>query len=929
MASYINNIFQNARIQDVQAFTPDWNFLAQGQAQLSATQKKNFSDFAQRYNSIIDGELSREDNVALRDKYKKDAEEFVKQVSGMDLTDPRNVKAADTLFTPLVDNKLYIRDILNTRAVRDSYAKAQQQSVSMNPAERDLYNEDSLKQMNYFLQDFRMASPDQAINMQAPSYLPGINLEKMALNFFNRQQYDVEVEQNTGQWIIKTKGGKLVEGNLRAGLLSEFYGDPLVRQNISLKNQMQKRDFVESNLMNYNGDRLAAEADFYRQKYSGVLSTLEAQGKKVLEEIDAEAEVATSTIQKINSGQNADNTPMSDGPLSYREELQRRVDQLSGLSQSIKQENNQIVAAGTTKSKATSPYTVTIDGKTYTPEQLDSILFQNEIGNIANRLAMSRFSQTIKENPYAMEQWKSDLDWRNTERKLRLEDELANKPSSLLGLLDGTFDIASASKELFENLKDTPSKALEFDQTRLQATAMETMVAENELIKRYMQITGDNRSFINLSPADRLKLIEKAKSDVKAGGLAKDAHELISPLVQNYNALTKVGLELNNIVRDNFRVAIEAASQKGDILPQNKETLLRLLEKTTDLRKLQEEFIKVRTPQVNTERTNFENGSLSNLDKVASGQTTTSGFNPFTWVVNKLTGYTPEKQAKAEFDELFGDNETMISKAYYEHASSLDAKAAGYNAGVGGIITFGKDLGQATNTKDGISDAVLNLAYRAIAGNNITNFYTGNIKNAVGQDPTVNSRIIPVIQTFVDQINQKQKETAGTLRTANLQVSIDPSTNEQYVYIRPNQALIEAIYAPSDKKAGLLTKEAAENILTEGITFKLPAGSIPANVLGIQKLTPTQQLFALTGEVKLGGDMSADKGSIVISKNASGSFDVIGSRYENGKSIPLGTELETYANQLYLDAMVKRQQGQTIDPDMLVVQQLEQYLNSL
>jgi hypothetical protein len=917
MASYIDNIFQNARIQDVQAFTPDWNFLAQGQTQLSATQKKNFADFAQRYNSIIDGELSREDNVALRDKYKKDADEFVKQVSGMDLTDPRNVKAAETLFTPLVDNKLYIRDILNTRAVRDSYAKAQQQAVSMNPAERDLYNEDSLKQMNYFLQDFRMASPDQAINMQAPGYLPGINLEKMALNFFNRQQYDVEVEQNTGQWIIKTKGGKLVEGNLRAGLLSEFYGDPLVRQNISLKNQMQKRDFVESNLMTYNGDRLAAEADFYRQKYSGVLSTLEAQGKKVLEEIDAEAEVATSTIQKINSGQNADNTPMSDGPLLYREELQRRVDQLSGLSQSIKQENNQIVAAGTTKSKATSPYTVTIDGKTYTPEQLDSILFQSEVGTIANRLAMSRFSQTVKENPYAMEQWKSDLDWRNTERELRLEDELANKPSSMLGLADGTFDIANASKEIFENLKDTPSKALEFDQTRLQATAMETMSAENELIKRYMQITGDNRSFINLSPADRLKIVEKAKSDIKAGGLAKDAHELISPLVQNYNALTKVGLQLNNIVRDNFRVAIEAASQKGDIFPENKQTLLRLLETTTDLKRLEQEFVKVRTPQINKKR-----------EDAKSQQFLTRGYNPLVWLTDKIVG-TPEQEAKKEFETLFGDRETMISKAYYEHASSLDARAAGYNAGVGGITTFGKDLGQATNTGNTISDAALNLAYRSIAGNNIINYYEGNIKSSLGKTPKIDKRIIPVFQTMLDQLNQNQKETAGTLRTANVQVSVDPVTNEQYIYMRPNQALIESVYVSSDKKAGILSKGEAERILSEGITFKLPAGSIPSNVLGVQKLTPTQQLFALTGEVRLGGDMSADKGSIVISKNASGKFDVIGSRYENGRSIPLGTDLETFANDLYLDAMVKRQQGQTIDPDMLVVQQLEQYLNSL
>jgi len=114
MASYIDNVFENARIQDIQAFTPDWSFLTQAQQQLSATQRKNFSDFAQKYNSIIDSNLTREDNITLRDNYKRQADDFIKQVSGMDLTDPRNLKAAEAVFTPLVDNKMYIRDIINT-----------------------------------------------------------------------------------------------------------------------------------------------------------------------------------------------------------------------------------------------------------------------------------------------------------------------------------------------------------------------------------------------------------------------------------------------------------------------------------------------------------------------------------------------------------------------------------------------------------------------------------------------------------------------------------------------------------------------------------------------------------------------------------------------------------------------------------------------
>lgn len=918
MASYIDNIFQNARIQDIQAFTPDWNFLSQGQAQLSATQKKNFADFAQRYNSIIDGELSRQDNVALRDAYKKQADEFVKQVSGLDLTDPRNVKAADAVFNPLVDNKMYIRDILNTRAVKDTYAKAQQYATSLNPAERDLYNEDSLKQLNYFLQDFKTASPEEALTMQAPGYTPGINLEKMALNFFNRQQYDVEVEQNTGQWIIKTKGGQLVEGNLRAGLMAEFVGDPLVRQNILLKNNMQKRDFVESNLMNYGGDKNAAEVAYYQQRYSGVLNQLERQGKRVSEEIDLEVEVANTVIKQLAEGKNTDNIPMSDEPLSVRERLAQTAEQLKGLQQGIKQENSQVIAAGTTKSKATSPYTVNIDGKTYTPEQLDSIIFQGEVGGIANRLAMSRFSQTTEANPFAMEQFKSDLNWRNKERELKLKAELDAQAVAAMTMpaIGEMTDLAVASKELFENTVDNPSELVAFDQKRLDAAAANTKAAEDQAIKTYLQLnpSESKKAIANLDAKERGVILKKAQALVTSGSLSKENHALLSSAVRNYSTNFEVASSLNDIVRNNFRVAINAAAQRGDIFPENKRTLLELVETTTSIENLKQKFVQFRAGQIAAERT---------VDMADT--------NPLTklWTAAKSLVSDPKAEATKEFDILFGDGKNYISAAYYTHAKSLDARAAGYNAGVGGVTTFGKDIGQATNTKDGAADLVLNYLQRAVTANGINNYYDGNIKTAQGTKPLVDSSIPAVIQTLTDQINQKQKETAGTLRTVNVQVSIDPATDEQYVHIRPNEALTETLYSGGDKKVGLVTQQKAESILTKGITIKLPAGSIPSNVIGVQKLTPTQQLFALKGEVTIGGNMSADKGLIKISKNSSGSFDVIGSRYENGKIIPLGKELEDVVNRSYYNAVAQRQAGAGVDPEMLVVQQLEQYLNSL
>lgn len=920
MASYIDNIFQNARIQDVTAFTPDWNFLSQGQAQLSAIQKKNFADFAQKYNSLIDADLTREDTTATRDAYKKQAEEFIRQVSGADLTDPRNVKAADAVFTPLVDDKVYLRDIINTRTVKDAFAKAQAQATSLNPNERDLYNENSLKQLNYFLQDFKNASPDEAINMQAPAYIPGINLEKMALNFFNRQEYEVEVDQPTGQWIIKTKGGQLVEGNLRAGLMAEFYSDPLVRQNIQLKNSMQRRDFVESNLLNYNGDRNAAEYAYYQQKYSGIIGQLEKEGKKVYQEIDSELETANTVVRELSKGDNADNQPMTDGPLSYREQLQNRINQLSGLKEQLKNENSQIVAAGTTKTKSSAPYTLNIDGKTYTPEQLDSILFQAEVGNIANRLAMSRFSQTMKENPFAMEQFKADLDWRNKERELRLKAQL-DAEAAMSTSLPNMVDISMGATEILENAQDNPSEVLNFDQKRLNASAAETAGAEKELIKTYYQMfPGEATKPIDqMTAEEKTAVANKAGALIKAGSLSKDNHRALSSALSSYNANFEVTKELNNIVKENLRVAINSAFTLGDIQVENKDILLNLIETTTDINRLRELFIEAKAPAIQRRRKLEQSASIANPAAAA-----------WTFIKNTMSP-SAENSAAQQFDILFGDGETMISKAYYKRANDIGAAAMGYDAGVGGVVNYGKDLGEASNTRNTAADLVLNYAYQAVLGNNLKSYYEGNLRDNPNAKPVVAGApvIQKLLQTYVDQVNQQQKETAGTLRTVNVQVSVDPSTGEQIIYVRPNEAMSELTYGGSENKVGITSKDRADQILQEGFTFKIPANSIPSNVLGVQKLTPSQQLFALKKEITLGGDMSADNGIIKISKNSSGTFDVIGSRYENGKIIPLGKELETLTNSLYMQALSQRQAGASIDPEALVIQQLEQYLNEL
>jgi hypothetical protein len=832
---------------------------------------------------------------------------------------------------------MYIRDILNTRAVKDAYAKAQQYATSLNPAERDLYNEDSLKQLNYFLQDFKTASPEEALTMQAPGYTPGINLEKMALNFFNRQQYDVEVEQNTGQWIIKTKGGQLVEGNLRAGLMAEFVGDPLVRQNILLKNNMQKRDFVESNLMNYGGDKNAAEVAYYQQRYSGVLNQLERQGKRVSEEIDLEVEVANTVIKQLAKGENTDNIPMSDEPLTVRERLAQTSEQLKRLQQGIKQENSQVIAAGTTKSKATSPYTVNIDGKSYTPEQLDSIIFQGEVGAIANRLAMSRFSQTMKENPYALEQWKSNLDWRNKQNELLLKAQLDAQAAAALNASNVVDNPLPAQVEIEE---DEAQKIFIQKEEQLDATALNTKSAENDLISYYINNFGGDdssvkgKSLADLTPTERASIVAKARGIKKTGASNAATHSMLSTKLKEYDNYSSIYSTLSNDYKTNLRQGITNL----DINAAAKATLLKALDQsgTDSVERLKAAYVPIRTAQIKEQRRKEDENRYRRGDAGLFGGL----FSALVEGAGQAIGLidTDEEDAAEEFDQIVTGNAEILTNTpsgfgrnlgsftNYSVASELyrDGKQKdeyGNLIGLGGIVPYSKNLGRATNISNSVADVVLGNLSPKLSGAGVT-FTTGEFNSNLNPENSKNykpmsGQMANAVQVMTDAILQKQKETTGTLRGIGVQVYQRSPKDDLFLHIIPDENTAKLVTETSDKgKTSLINAATASSMMSNGITVRIPAKNVPSGLIGFQKLSSTQQRFLVDGKVTIGGsDVSGDKGQLIITYNpTSDNFEVLGSRIENGKFVPVGDQIENHLNQSLRILQQRRNQGEVIDP---------------
>jgi hypothetical protein len=246
MASYINNIAQNAQIAPVLPFTPDWQFLSSAQQTLTNMQTEAFSSFADKYSTYLKQDLIRQDNIAFRDSFLKEADSKIKMVSGTDLTDPRNLQSANSIFNSLTDNKLYLADILQSQAVKKGLQTANNFATSPDPAARALYNPYSENLLKYAQLDFATASPDQAVNMSTPTYVPGVDFRALSKRVLDDYGMNVEFDEQSGSYLYTYQNGQVVEGHMKEAIQRELLKDPAVRNYASTRVESDFRDSYET-----------------------------------------------------------------------------------------------------------------------------------------------------------------------------------------------------------------------------------------------------------------------------------------------------------------------------------------------------------------------------------------------------------------------------------------------------------------------------------------------------------------------------------------------------------------------------------------------------------------------------------------------------------------------------------------------------------
>lgn len=210
MATYIPGI--ESYTPEYTPFEPDFKF---AQAVLSTRQDRydtNYKQLNDLYGSVIYADLSREDTRQQRDNFAEKLVPAIHKIADMDLSIGANVDAAKGVFNPFIENNLIQQDIFRTSKYKGELQRAQSLLNAPNPDASKQYWQTGIEYMNYMMDDFINASPEEAIRKPLPEYVPNANLYDMALDYLKESGIEAEDFYFTKdkRFIIKQTNGELI-----------------------------------------------------------------------------------------------------------------------------------------------------------------------------------------------------------------------------------------------------------------------------------------------------------------------------------------------------------------------------------------------------------------------------------------------------------------------------------------------------------------------------------------------------------------------------------------------------------------------------------------------------------------------------------------------------------------------------------------------
>lgn len=389
MATYIQGV--QDYIPQPQLFKPDYEFLSTVLETRQGRYDQNYKELNSLYNTLRYGDLTREDTTQRRDSFMNLADVEVKKAAGLDLSLQQNVESVKSIFSPFWEDDLLVTDLGRTRSFKNQMMSVQGYMNSPVKQVREQYWDTGVKAMNYQMEEFKMAAPDEAVKMGSRvQYIPSMNLGAMAQAIYKKNGYNVVRSGVNGGYLVKNKNGELITPMVAEDLMRELSADPGVLAMFEAQSYVAQKDFGVANEQTF-GDRSTAELAWAES----VVATMGPEALKNSKTVksfqqDLEDRIAAAEANIRENGVVPD-SPESREYINYQRQLAGLEPILEKASEISETVMTPAQNAQQTIAKARAIYS--------------NVGMYSQVASIARSLAMKDSSQEITgADPYALEE---------------------------------------------------------------------------------------------------------------------------------------------------------------------------------------------------------------------------------------------------------------------------------------------------------------------------------------------------------------------------------------------------------------------------------------------------------------------------------------------------------------------------------------------
>jgi len=408
MATYIPG--SSDFVPQIQPFHADLNYFSKVlQTKQSQYDQANKS-LNSVYSTMLNSPMLRNSNIDRRDQFFKAVDQDIKKISGLDLSQQKNIDAAMQVFKPMYEDKYMVKDMTYSKQLQKQIQKGESFRTCIDPEKcGGSYWEEGMKALQYHAEEFKNSSDDQSLNMKAPEYVPFVNLTQKAVKAAKDAGFNISVDTNKGGYIVTdTNGNLLLNGaNGKAGILPNyllglFKDDQKVMDVFRTKAYTARKDFVKANAVQY-GSEEAAEGAYVNHVISSTVPNLEqqaVQAKKAYQELESTKGVLEDKA-KVDGGM-VKGSPEETSYSLLSKLLESKADNEAHHDQVL----NTIDTAKN------------LQDFTQLKHRVDAIVaygdFYSTLNNAAKEYAMATQKSEMKADPYELAKFNSSLSLRNT-----------------------------------------------------------------------------------------------------------------------------------------------------------------------------------------------------------------------------------------------------------------------------------------------------------------------------------------------------------------------------------------------------------------------------------------------------------------------------------------------------------------------------------